>query len=281
MLKSLAVIAVIFAIAQAPVLVSGQAANDTPQAGGKVKQEDQTSKTPAQPPTTLADQNQPAAADGKAAKKSDQNQPDPITVCKLPTVSISKDWADWSYWGFSGLLVAVGGLQAWLLRLTWRTIKRQVAIQEAGMQQWVEVRNWRVAEDTAFEDPRGSIDPPRKRLRLEVDIVNGSKLPLTITDCGFAIQGTEIPCSFRISRPFYLTPKTPIVPVVHMVINESQFILYITGRLTFKVEGDLSYIGVLKRPKRQPLDGVLGCSPTRTSFDILMVPEGSEDEKPN
>src|SRR5439155_22591790 len=41
-----------------------------------------------------------------------------IRVVELPPVSVRRDVADWGYWAFSGLLVAVGVLQVWLLRGT-------------------------------------------------------------------------------------------------------------------------------------------------------------------
>jgi len=53
-----------------------------------------------------------------------------VGIRKLPPVSVTKDWADWGVWFFSGLLVIVGFLQVWLLRGTLRSIQHQTLLME-------------------------------------------------------------------------------------------------------------------------------------------------------
>lgn len=69
-----------------------------------------------------------------------------VGISKLPSVSVTRDWADWGVWVFSLLLVVVGFLQVWLLRSTLGAMRQQADlmkqqgdIQAAGMQQWVDV----------------------------------------------------------------------------------------------------------------------------------------------
>jgi hypothetical protein len=51
----------------------------------------------------------------------------------------------WGPWVFSGLLVVVGGLQAWWLMLTWQAIQKQVSAQRTAERAWliISLANWR------------------------------------------------------------------------------------------------------------------------------------------
>ncbi len=53
-----------------------------------------------------------------------------VRVAELPPVSMAKDWSDWSYWLFTFFLVAVGGLQVYLLWGNLRAIERQAITME-------------------------------------------------------------------------------------------------------------------------------------------------------
>ncbi len=75
----------------------------------------------------------PAQAPRKPADNSQQHTEDAqhtVGISKLPPVSVTKDWADWGVWVFSGLLVVVGFLQVWLLWGTLRAIRRQADIMD-------------------------------------------------------------------------------------------------------------------------------------------------------
>jgi hypothetical protein len=65
------------------------------------------------------------------------SEPRTVNIGKIPPVTVSptkRDWVDWGYWVFSGLLVVVGGLQVWLL---WRTLGA-INIQADLMEQQAE-----------------------------------------------------------------------------------------------------------------------------------------------
>jgi hypothetical protein len=70
-------------------------------------------------------QNGARPTDSNAENPSAEDAGNSVAVRKLPTVSIGKDWADWSYWGFGGILVIVGSFQVWFLYGTLRAIKAQ------------------------------------------------------------------------------------------------------------------------------------------------------------
>src|SRR5579864_3902967 len=59
------------------------------------------------------------------------NQPQQtVKVSELPPLSMTKDWTDLAYWGFTLFLAVVGGFQAWLLWGNLRAIERQAVQME-------------------------------------------------------------------------------------------------------------------------------------------------------
>ena len=53
-----------------------------------------------------------------------------VKVTELPPISVAKDWSDQAYWLFTLFLVAVGGLQVFLLWGNLRAIERQAMQME-------------------------------------------------------------------------------------------------------------------------------------------------------
>jgi hypothetical protein len=78
-----------------------------------------------------APQKAPAGASTTVkSKTTEQNTlvaQSPISVSKLPAVSVEPDWGMWI---FSFLLVLVGCVQAWLLYRTWGQMERQAGVME-------------------------------------------------------------------------------------------------------------------------------------------------------
>jgi len=102
--------------------VQERAADDSASRGGGVASK--ARPNPISPPSTHSNPSvsmrQPTAAmvppETNKASEIAQNS---ISVSKLfppLTVVTKRDWADWGYWVFGGLLVIVGFLQVWLLR---------------------------------------------------------------------------------------------------------------------------------------------------------------------
>jgi hypothetical protein len=79
----------------------------------------------ASPPVPRKAPDRPAQSN---SAKQPENTEHTVGISKLPTVTVAnpkRDWADWAYWGFNALLVAVGALQVVLLLWTLRAIRRQ------------------------------------------------------------------------------------------------------------------------------------------------------------
>jgi hypothetical protein len=125
MLKRLAIVAALLAVTQTPVPVPGQAANNPTASSGNVQKQPEGGKPNAQPTVSAVPQSSTRPAKPDAQKPDSENASNSVTIRELPTVSVGKDWADWSYWGFGGVLVVVGSLQVWFLFGTLRAIQTQ------------------------------------------------------------------------------------------------------------------------------------------------------------
>lgn len=81
------------------------------------------SKIPHQPSSVETNGSGESKTDGH--EQIQKNTDVPVFISKLPTVSVTKDWADWGVWVFSLMLVIVGFLQVCLLWGTLNAIRRQ------------------------------------------------------------------------------------------------------------------------------------------------------------
>lgn len=126
-------LAVLLAIMQTPSPVPRKATDSATGTSGRIQSQANSDKTPpsqSQPPVNAS------AAPSYNANGNEQgadNARHSISVSKLPPVTVvapRRDWADWGYWVFSGLLVVVGGLQVWLLLRTLNAIQRQADLMQ-------------------------------------------------------------------------------------------------------------------------------------------------------
>jgi hypothetical protein len=93
-----------------------------------------------------------------------------VKVSDLPPLSITKDWSDRAYWLFTLILVAVGGLQAFLYWGSLRAIERQAIQMEH--QTGILEKSVALAEKNA-ETARQNIEMfvSRERAHLRVDLM--------------------------------------------------------------------------------------------------------------
>jgi hypothetical protein len=115
---------------QTPVPAPGKAPDSSTSTGDKIQDQSKGKRTPANMSPPTIDQNQSQTTEAHGNKQGNNNAEQLITVGKFPPVSITKDWTDRFYWGFSGLLVVVGGFQIWLLIRQLKIINRQTDIAE-------------------------------------------------------------------------------------------------------------------------------------------------------
>jgi hypothetical protein len=126
-------LAVLFAVMQASPPVPRKTPNNPAQTTTQVKSKGTSSQAEPLPAPAKADGSGPAKADSGLQHPEDEQHT--VGISKLPPVTVTpakRDWADWAYWGFNFLLVAVGGFQVYLLFRTLHAVNRQA--EETGRQ---------------------------------------------------------------------------------------------------------------------------------------------------
>jgi|GEM_PF-4879594 len=149
MLKWLAIVAVFLAVAQTASPIPRKAPDHPANASSGVQSNGNTNQNPTNQNPAIPQPIQTVKERYDGPTGAGENKPQPIAIREFPPVSIAKDWADKSYWVFSGLLVLVGGFQVWLLWRTWKAmqkqttqLERQVRASHDGLRAWVGVAAW-------------------------------------------------------------------------------------------------------------------------------------------
>ncbi len=133
MLKWLAVFAILLTLTPVP----GKGVKPSAQSPNNVKRQSKSDQQPAPSPLAVKGVIQPVAADPHGKEVTREDKQNKVAVVSLPPVSVErqyKGWTvyiyDWGPWSFTGLLVVVGCLQVWLLRVTWKAIARQASLMK-------------------------------------------------------------------------------------------------------------------------------------------------------
>jgi hypothetical protein len=160
--------AALLIVAQAAPPAIGMAINNSAQTAQHVEDQGKTDERKPTPAGT-GGRTQGDVEDGGAKDHSYT-----VRVRELPPVSTTRNWADWGYWIFSGMLVVVGSLQVWLLLRTWKATERQARLLEFSQQQWAELGNWKTSED---KDERSE---NRRVINCTFDVLNKTSLPFIL-----------------------------------------------------------------------------------------------------
>jgi len=191
------VLAVLLAIVQAAPRMHGKAANHTTDAASDSNSRTKTHKTvPEQPPAVIYPDESPKTKQSHQYVGAEDAQQS-VRIRELPSVSVSKDWADWSVWLFSLTLVGVGIAQAWLLYRTWGQIQRQADTMERQstvLEQSVKVAQENV--DLIILKERAKLTIDLKPLSLSPDVMNVYTVDFTVSIHGAtAAYITETGCT--------------------------------------------------------------------------------------
>lgn len=146
-----------------------QAPDSSASTRGNVQNQAKPENKPADLSPPSVDQNQTQTAETHGNKQRNNDAEQPVTVSKLPPVSITKDWTDRFYWLFSGLLVVIGGFQIWLLVRQLKIIDRQADIAQKQETQMVQagLQTERIIaqmKDTTLKELRAYVGVSRIRL---------------------------------------------------------------------------------------------------------------------
>src|SRR5579859_6429619 len=143
----------LLAVLQASPQVPRQTINGPARTGSTVQHEAKADNEPPTRPQPTTNAQTASNHDAASKEQGTNNIEHSISVSKPPTATVSSPKRDWGYWAFNLLLVVVGVLQVILLRVTWKTIQRQVQLQEFNQQQWMDIGDWEVEEDKESSDP--------------------------------------------------------------------------------------------------------------------------------
>ena len=175
------------------------------------------------------------------------------------------------------VLVGIAGIFAAVCTL--KKIERQTNLQEIAYTQWIVVKNWRsemMNEPNPMRYPDGS---PVQRLRIRLEIVNESQFPLTLSDSIIAFKGRRSDeigtLKFYAPQNFPLFPNVPYIVDVPIILNNEEAATFEGGYFFIRIEGNFTYIGVLKKTENYPLHGLLWCGKSGTKFDAE-IPARSE-----
>ena len=142
MLKRLAIVGLFGALAAVCVL-EGQTAPLSPPKQGIAKSDQgqgrsqQLNSNDAQrgTPDTIGSASQPSSATDKEERENERRNLE---------IQSKIEW-------FTGILAGVGILQGVVLLLTWKAIRRQANLQEFLTRQWVDIGNWKIDREDAWE----------------------------------------------------------------------------------------------------------------------------------
>jgi hypothetical protein len=123
---NLLLIAVLLTVMQTAPSAPRQASDDSDSTSQNITKKTTDNKATSEELRAIVEQVKPLPQEGASKTPESENTEHSVKILKLPSLSITKDWADRTYWIFSLFLVIVGGLQAWLLYQT-RTVIREQA----------------------------------------------------------------------------------------------------------------------------------------------------------
>lgn len=209
---------------------------------------------------------------GAPSQNGPQNQADineghSVAVTKLPSVSVDRDWIDRTTLALGIGLLLVGGFGVWAALRTLNAIRRQIDLQERTMQQWVDLADWR---SRLAPIPSGKYGPDGNsiniggRLTVQVDVVNPTNFPVTLpgSEIRFTV-GPDHYGTFYFRDDCRLTPKNKQTASLTFNVNEFQSEQFLKGELWIRVDGNLSYVGVLGKIEPHRFGGTLRCSNAR------------------
>jgi hypothetical protein len=157
--------------------------------------------------------------------------------------------------------------QSWETRKSANAARDSIRLQGSGIQQWVEIRNWRVAVTEPATENSGA------QVEIRFDIVNGSDFPLTINDAEIVFYNHTL---FGSGENVFLAPKNPYLVTVLFPICIPESRQYESGRfITVRIAGKIPHVGRLGKLIVQSFSGhLIFGKGTETRFieEVSMVP---------
>lgn len=158
------------------------------------------------------------------------------------------EWPEWLLVTAAFLTLAVVTWQSIATAGATKAMRKSVKLQEATLQQWVDVVNWQTYL-ILFEQQRPGV-------KIKVDVVNPTNFPLTLKGARIVFDNR---ITFLFRDDFRLTPRNPYTVEVSLELMTGQYdYMYGTGAAV-RVAGNLPHIGSLGHLQPQPFCGRLIC----------------------
>jgi hypothetical protein len=163
-------------------------------------------------------------------------------------------WSEWLLVVAAFATLAVIAWQSWETRKSSEAMRDSFRLQEAALQQWVEIDNWSVSER-----------PAESVLAFRFDLVNGTKLPLTIIKVIASIE-TQESVTFQSN---VLAPGGRHTAEASVVLDGDRFHGYSSRKtmLLFEIKGVVVFIDVLKKRQAQRFEGWISCTRGKVTFE--------------
>jgi hypothetical protein len=151
MLRCLAILAVIFAVAQAPVPASGQASDKSAQSAPKKKANGDTDKKPLLPSGAVVKPNAAAPAPKpEASEQHGDNQQNAVSIVETPSVPVVWSLHEKIAWGVNLALAGFAAFGVCIAIKTLKTVKRQTEASVTAAKAALRQANHIVASERAW-----------------------------------------------------------------------------------------------------------------------------------
>lgn len=171
-------------------------------------------------------------------------------------------------WGIIiGLLgIFLAACQTFIFKRQLEVLSRQTKIQEAMMDQSVEMEGWKCTEH-----------PNRSGLNISFQLVNPTGYFLTLKHGELTFGVAKNTRIIFVYRPFPLPPKKPLTITTFVALNEVKMNTFRTDNFGISVEGSIGFMNALKENINQYFSGIISCQGEETVFESAVELRPSED----
>ena len=264
------VLAALLSVVQANPPTPGQTPHSATRAGNKVKKNAVSNQASAAPATASLDANKAKTDEKPGNQPPIPNSEQSVRIRELPTVSVARDWADWTVWAFTGGL-AVGGIVGIVFAYrTLKIIKKQTDLQRAAMEQWIDVDELEVYK---YIQPNAT----KSDFPITFRLGNPTKFPLTLQSVIMWVDRRQVQTVFF--RNLLLSPDKSTTVTVPWHIEGVKLANYRANHLLFEFGGVVSFVDVFKDKREQKFGFICNCRPANTGdFTLSAFTPPDEEE---
>lgn len=160
---------------------------------------------------------------------------------------------NWSNWALVLVAAITGFAVGWQARETAKSAEatqRSVELQEVLNQQWLEFENWKIM-DGGTEAEIGTV------ILISFDIVNPTKMPLTISGYSVSVKGQDTSVQFART----IAPAKSYSVKLDRLLEGKESEDYNAGKLILPLTCSVPYIDAFTKPQQAESDFCFLCGP--------------------